>query len=76
MFLVYTKINYGQCNNNLIHNGSFEPDSVGENIVGMFWGSRFGSLDIDDASDEFWRNDVGKFVYLSFDSTFNKHWNS
>ncbi len=41
-----------QCPGNLIKNGSFELDSVGEGVTGMFWYSN-SSPDIDNALDSF-----------------------
>lgn len=50
LFLQYLPY-YTQCPNNLIKNGSFELDSVGEAITGMFWTTLDGTPDIEDAAD-------------------------
>jgi len=44
-------VSYSQCPNNIIKNGSFELDSVGENVTGMFWKNLEGTPDIEDTSD-------------------------
>jgi len=49
--LTQFQVCYSQCASNLIKNGSFELDSVGENITGMFWEQIEGTPDIEDASD-------------------------
>lgn len=53
--LFLTLLNVGlssQCESNLIKNGSFELDSIGEGVTGMFWYSN-QSPDLDNASDNF-----------------------
>ena len=40
-----------QCVNNVIRNGSFELDTLGEGVTGKFWELLEGQASIDDASD-------------------------
>jgi len=49
--LFYNSICFAQCPNNLIKNGSFELDTVGEAITGKFWTTIEGTPDIEDTAD-------------------------
>lgn len=54
IFLVYlfqNQLYYTQCPENLIKNGSFELDTVGENITAMHWETLEGTPDIENADD-------------------------
>lgn len=44
-------VSYGQCENNLIKNGSFEIDSIGEGVTGTHWITLSGSPDLDNNID-------------------------
>lgn len=57
VFIVSPYTIYSQCEGNLIKNGSFELDSVGEGVFGKYWVSGIrpdiNSPDIENANDEF-----------------------
>lgn len=50
LIFLFTDVN-SQCLGNMIKNGSFELDSIGEDITGKFWEKLEGTPSIDDGSD-------------------------
>lgn len=52
IWLLFSTNSFCQCNNNIIKNGSFELDSIGEAITSQFWYAPIGSPDLDNADDD------------------------